>query len=391
MLLADLAKGFCGLRQVRGLTPTRWSLLSTAEQRHRADAAATTSRMLSIPTAGTVPPRAAFGGWLLIVAAAIAGGWWCWASWMVPPPLPVPASRSGATPPAGAGGAAARPPLSAPAPAAANNPNAPIVVTLSFTAECWVGGVDGERPSASYACRWSCHRGPRLDRAHPATPGGAGRVTDGRCASARVPAGVRAGIDRASGCPAGCAVRRHQSLSHRLVRPPRHPGLSGTIGTTARRALPAAAVTRDLVPLRQLATPTTESCVGVASLKGSHQCWCLSCAGRREVSTLVRLQQPRPRYHRTLSARDVAAYFAPRTSLGPPAGVLLLRQASSGARAAGGAGGHPSDRYSRLAPRVSRHLRRAGAQRGSAGSSSAIGGVEHEVQSPARRARPRRG
>jgi len=145
------AKGF--LREYAkyvGLDPDEVvNFYLTAEQRYRAERGDDVSGVMPLPTAGTVAPaRGPQLGWLLVLAAAVAlvlivlGVFWM-----------VRRERAGGRP---AGQAEPTPALvvpiaPAPAPPVAPpaqpvNPNAPLVVTLSFTAECWVEAVvDNDR------------------------------------------------------------------------------------------------------------------------------------------------------------------------------------------------------------------------------------------------------
>jgi cytoskeletal protein RodZ len=148
------AKGF--LREYAkyvGLDPDEVvNFYLTAEQRYRAERGGDDiSGVLPIPTRGTVAPAPGPPlGWLLAAAGAIAlilvalGIWWAVrqhrsARGEEPQVEATPSTLAPMAP-------APVPSMAAPPPPPAANPNTPLVVTLSFTAECWVEAVvDRER------------------------------------------------------------------------------------------------------------------------------------------------------------------------------------------------------------------------------------------------------
>jgi cytoskeleton protein RodZ len=142
------AKGF--LREYAkyvGLDPDEVvNFYLTAEQRYRIERGDDISGVLPLPTGGStvVPPRGRHLEWVLlalggiiIVLAAAGIFWWVRHHGQTRKNLPqaeaTPSTIAPVAPPPA-------PNLAPPAPAVVN-PNAPIVVTLSFTAECWVEAV----------------------------------------------------------------------------------------------------------------------------------------------------------------------------------------------------------------------------------------------------------
>lgn len=151
------AKGF--LREYAkyvGLDPDEVvNFYLTAEQRYRAERGDDVSGVMPLPSGGVVPPARGLPiGWILVAAGVlvlllvIAGVVWAVRRARAEHAQGAPTEQAEATP-AGmvpVAPAPAPPPLAAQPPAAAANPNAPLVVTLSFTAECWVEAVvDRER------------------------------------------------------------------------------------------------------------------------------------------------------------------------------------------------------------------------------------------------------
>lgn len=146
------AKGF--LREYAkyvGLDPDEVvNFYLTAEQRYRAERGDDVSGVMPLPSGGVVPPARGLPiGWILVVVAllalllVVAGVVWAVRRARAERAQGAPTEQAEATP-AGmvpVAPAPAAPPPAAPLPATAANPNAPLVVTLSFTAECWVEAV----------------------------------------------------------------------------------------------------------------------------------------------------------------------------------------------------------------------------------------------------------
>jgi cytoskeletal protein RodZ len=148
------AKGF--LREYAkyvGLDPDEVvNFYLTAEQRYRAERGGDDiSGVLPIPTRGPVAPSSPLPlGWLLAAAGALAlllvlaGIWWAvrhnrGARSGGPQVEATPSTLAPIAP-------APVPSVASPPPPPPANPGAPLVVTLSFTAECWVEAViDGDR------------------------------------------------------------------------------------------------------------------------------------------------------------------------------------------------------------------------------------------------------
>ncbi len=147
------AKGF--LREYAkyvGLDPDEVvNFYLTAEQRYRAERGEDVSGVMPLPSGGVVPPARGLPlGWILIVvgllvlALVVAGVVWAVRRARAEHAQGAPTEQAEATPatmvPIAPG------PAPPPPPAAAVNPKAPLVVTLSFTEECWVEAlVDGDR------------------------------------------------------------------------------------------------------------------------------------------------------------------------------------------------------------------------------------------------------
>jgi len=147
------AKGF--LREYAkyvGLDPDEVvNFYLTAEQRYRAERGEDVSGVMPLPSGGVVAPARGLPlGWILIVvgllvlALVVAGVVWAVRRARAEHRQGAPTEQAEATPatmvPIAPG------PAPPPPPAAAVNPKAPLVVTLSFTEECWVEAlVDGDR------------------------------------------------------------------------------------------------------------------------------------------------------------------------------------------------------------------------------------------------------
>jgi cytoskeletal protein RodZ len=149
------AKGF--LREYAkyvGLDPDEVvNFYLTAEQRYRADRGDDVSGVMPLPSGGVVPPARGLPlGWILVVVGllalllVVAGVVWAVRRARAEHRQGTPTEQAEATPASMVpiAPAPAQPPPAPPA--AAANPRAPLVVTLSFTEECWVEAVvDGDR------------------------------------------------------------------------------------------------------------------------------------------------------------------------------------------------------------------------------------------------------